>query len=477
MNGKSLEEDLMAVLKCLNCPFKLSKSAIKALSTPHGFPQLLAVMGWLVQVAEYNDHLESGETTGGGASLQGDVMMAYVMESYGYYMRGEDELMAAVDEEFAQKLQSEKDAAIQKNQALENEIKELEKELESYRSGPTLKEVLEKEKTMLEEDVKKFQDYIKDLTDGTAMMEKALEDKEKELAALLEEKRLRWEENEELKRRIETQGISSRDAERMKKEIQGLEKEIAETDASCNEWEEKCWDLDSRIGQQLKELEMRCFEGNDALKKLKLDADFQYKLNPKGSTPIEVLGLDFKSTVGPMLESLAMKHSSKDKLEELVEVQKQAAEMNSRIQAKKNRLKSLESHIEEVENQIVSIKKEMQESSSRYAAEAKRMMEDVEKEILKMERMEKEALDTLKVEELKYRETVKQTDEEVQLCANELLATIDSISKFKQRMDARSAEMKMELAETAEFVSNIYKSTISLSLSTPDAPVSNSNSS
>ncbi|GAB2223405.1 hypothetical protein Droror1_Dr00017546 [Drosera rotundifolia] len=100
------------------------------------------------------------------ANKEGDVMMAYGMESYGHYMRGEDELMATVDEEFAQKLQSEKEAVIQKNQALENEIKELEKELESYRSCPTPKEVLEKEKTIWEEDVKKFQDYIKDLTDG-----------------------------------------------------------------------------------------------------------------------------------------------------------------------------------------------------------------------------------------------------------------------------------------------------------------------
>ncbi|GAB2235295.1 hypothetical protein Droror1_Dr00025716, partial [Drosera rotundifolia] len=64
---------------------------------------------------------------------------------------------------------------------------------------------------------------------------------------------------------------------------------------------------------------MCCLEGNDALKRLKLGADFQYKLNPKGSTPIEVLEFVFKSTVGPMLESFAKKHISKDKLEQSVD--------------------------------------------------------------------------------------------------------------------------------------------------------------
>ncbi|GAB2223036.1 hypothetical protein Droror1_Dr00017171 [Drosera rotundifolia] len=39
------------------------------------------------------------------------------------------------------------------------------------------------------------------------------------------------------------------------------------------------WDLDSRFGQQLKELEIRCFENKDALEKLRLDADVQVAAN------------------------------------------------------------------------------------------------------------------------------------------------------------------------------------------------------
>ncbi|MFS7919487.1 putative kinetochore protein Ndc80 [Helianthus anomalus] len=45
--GQKLEDDLSAVLKGLNCPIKMNKSALKAPGTPHSFPNVLAVIHWL----------------------------------------------------------------------------------------------------------------------------------------------------------------------------------------------------------------------------------------------------------------------------------------------------------------------------------------------------------------------------------------------------------------------------------------------
>ncbi|GAB2269835.1 hypothetical protein Dimus_004751 [Dionaea muscipula] len=463
-----LDEDLPLVLKHLNCPYKLSKSALKAASTPHGFPQLLAVISWLVQIAEYNDHLVvQDSTTGGYSSLQDDAMMGYVLSCYVHFLQREDERVKALDGELVQRMEHEKECLSHSSELLENEIKELEKKLEDYKSGLSPMETLENEKKLLEEDVNKFEHFIADLTDGIATMQKALEEKEKELSAKLEENKLKWEENEELRRRIEIQGISSREAERMKKEMQGLEKEIVEADAACNAWEEKCWDLDSLIVQKLKELEALSMDCNEALRKLKLKhgGNFQFALNAKGSSPAEVIGIDYKSTLRPKLESFTseIKENSKSKWEELVALQKQATEMTSKIQAKRNRFMSLQSDIDEAENQLNFIKKEIQESSSRCAAEARRMMEDVEMETHKIDRMEREALETSKVEELKLQETIKQSDEDAKKCAQELLILIDSVSKYKEQTESQILEMKKDLiGAAAEFISDAYKSLMSV---------------
>nr|GEY35099.1 hypothetical protein [Tanacetum cinerariifolium] len=99
-------------------------------------------------------------------------------------------------------------------------VKELEAKLEAMRSGPSLKELKEKEKSVLEKDVKKFNDLIKQLRDHEARAEKQIEEKEKQLAVKLEERSMIPVETGELKKKVEEQGFNMRDAERMKRELQ-----------------------------------------------------------------------------------------------------------------------------------------------------------------------------------------------------------------------------------------------------------------
>ena len=54
------------------------------------------------------------------------------------------------------KLERERDAVAEGVKALEKEVTEREKRLEELRSGPSAKEVMEKERGMLEEDVRNF---------------------------------------------------------------------------------------------------------------------------------------------------------------------------------------------------------------------------------------------------------------------------------------------------------------------------------
>lgn len=62
------------------------------------------------------------------------------------------------------------------------------------------------------------------------------------------------------------------------------------------------------------------------------------------------MGVDYKSTLKPALESFAddVKRSSVEKLEELISLQQQSSEMAAKIEEKRKRIDALQFHINEV---------------------------------------------------------------------------------------------------------------------------------
>lgn len=84
--------------------------------------------------------------------------------------------------------------------------------------------------------------------------------------------------------------------------------------------------------------------------RLKLDNCHQYVLNAKGSTPADVMGIDYKTTIKPALDSFAedIRRSSMTKLEELISLRQQSSENTAKIESKRNHIASLQSHINEV---------------------------------------------------------------------------------------------------------------------------------
>lgn len=79
-------------------------------------------------------------------------------------------------------------------------------------------------------------------------------------------------------------------------------------------------------------------------------------LNVEGSTPAEVLGIDYKSTLKPAISMFAddIKQSTTAKLEELIALQRQSKELTSRLEAKRTRVAALQLHIDEVSINVVS---------------------------------------------------------------------------------------------------------------------------
>uniref|UniRef100_A0A3Q7EQT4 Kinetochore protein NDC80 n=1 Tax=Solanum lycopersicum TaxID=4081 RepID=A0A3Q7EQT4_SOLLC len=409
-----LEDDLQTLLKSLNCPVKLNKSALRAPGTPHSWPSLLAAIHWLVQLCKFDDYRMSSAQPLAPSNKE----LRYTVESYLHYFRGKDDQVDELDRQFMQELEQHKERLVEDVNVLEENVKAQEEKLEEMKTGPSERETLEKEKK-----------------------------------------------NEELKKRVEEQGINSRDADRMKRELHALERDIGDIENQRIEWEEKAWDLDSAIGNMYKKLEELMIECNQSIRRLKLGNEFQYQLNPQGSSPAEVLGINYKKTLKPTLASFEdeMKKSSMGKMEELIYLQQQSSEKAMKLESKRNRLATLQAHIDDLEAQLDLVKKERLDFTSSCAIEAGRIVEEVEAETQKLDQVEREAADFLKASKAKLQETIAQTEEEVQLCAHELFAVVDSVSKYKEYITSKVGMMKNDLAEAAGTIADLHKAGLPVS--------------
>lgn len=385
-------------------------------------------------------------------------MYMYASDSYLNYIEGKDEDVDNIDKGFIEKLEKEKENVSEYVEELKKKVSEMEGAM----TGPTEREKLEKEKCVLEEDLNKFNAIIGELNTRKEKMEKLVEEKEREIGKKVEEHKRICEENEEFKKRVKLQTINARDVERMRRELQAVERDIVDAENARNEWESKTWDLDSTLGRKFKELEALSMECNQAMKRLKLATEIQYSLNSNGSTPSEVMGVDYKSTLKPALESFAddVKRSSVEKLEELISLQQQSSEMAAKIEGKRKHIDALQFHINEMETQLNLLSKETQEITKRCVEEAKKMEEDIQTEAHNLDMVEREAVEVLKASELKLQEAIRQCEEEIQIRALDLFALVDSVSKYKERMESKISKMNKGISETALTVSEAYKNSL-----------------
>ncbi|KAJ0773359.1 hypothetical protein HanOQP8_Chr03g0098361 [Helianthus annuus] len=169
--------------------------------------------------------------------------------------------------------------------------------------------------------------------------------------------------------------------------------------------------------------------------------------------------MDYKSRLDPVLISSRdeVKRSSMENLETLMSLQQLSRDIAAKIDAKRNRIAILQSRIDEVENQLITIKNETQDYTSRCLMEANQLINNFEVESRKVELVEKEAREFVESSKAKLQETMTQCEEEVQMCAHELFALIDSVSKYKEFTVCKLSEINNAVSETAAAIAQVHK--------------------
>ncbi|KAL1288745.1 hypothetical protein AAHE18_20G006300 [Arachis hypogaea] len=453
-----LEEDLPPLLKRLNYPFTIHKSTLKS-PDPRHWHHLLALIHWLIQIASFGFHISESTSNTVLSLVQVNLVHQYTLNSYLNYINGHDDVVEELELDIMDKLNHQKVLAEEKLEAANNELKSLRDDLEKLRLHPVKKDELEKTKGMLEEDVKKFSLLIEDVGRMIEEMVKVLAEKEKVLEAKERENHRVCEENKELRRTVEAQPVNARDVERMKRELQALERGIEEGELARNVWEDKSRELENSLSHKFKDLEVLALDCNQELRRLKISDDIQYQLNAKGTTPAEIMGFDHKLSLKPALNSYTedIKKISMGRWEELISYQQMSNENASRLEEKRNNVATVQSQIDKIEAELKMIKNETQDYVNRCSAEAKQMLEDVHVASHDLDIMEREAAEVLKATQLNLQEAIKQSEQKIQMRARELLKLVDSVSKYKEYVDSKISEMNRDLSETASAVSEAYR--------------------
>ncbi|KAK3198390.1 hypothetical protein Dsin_021805 [Dipteronia sinensis] len=168
----------------------------------------------------YTEMLEAGIIP--DYRLQSAMAGSLATASYMNYIGGDDDAVEDLDRECIGKFEKERDSASHNVKEFADEVTQLEEKLQT---GPTEREKLEKESSLLEEDVNKFNAMIAGFDERIRKMMELVEEKDKEMEEKLGEHKRICHENEELKKKVELLTFNARDAEMMKKELQAVETE------------------------------------------------------------------------------------------------------------------------------------------------------------------------------------------------------------------------------------------------------------
>ncbi|KAL5082249.1 hypothetical protein RYX36_010670 [Vicia faba] len=195
-------EDLLPLLKFMNYPHKLNKSVLKSPAAPHQWPSILALIHWLVESCQIHLSFSSPSHT---TTLQtNNIVFQYSLNAYLNFIRGDDEAISELDHEIRTRILREKSNADNTLTAAEQKVSELEAQLEGLRSAPSQKDLLDKEKEMLQGDVIKFHKIIDEFGLRIESKERDLVEKEKQLQAKVMESDNICQENKMLKKKVES---------------------------------------------------------------------------------------------------------------------------------------------------------------------------------------------------------------------------------------------------------------------------------
>lgn len=266
---KSMDSEVPPILKQLRYPFEkgITKSQITAVGGQN-WPTFLAMLHWMMQLAQMMDRFIQGEYDDAcaevGVDVSGDrIIFRFLTGAYHDWLQGgEDEdddtagqrLVPHV-EAMAEEFERGNEKYVQEMQALETENRSLRDQMEEMEKNAPDMAKLDKHFRILEDDKRKFEDYIQNVQGKIEKYDTRIKFLDEETKKTDTDLQGTEEERLSLQASVDRQGITIQDIDRMNTERERLQKSLEDTMARLEEGNARVMEKESEASQKLEDLE------------------------------------------------------------------------------------------------------------------------------------------------------------------------------------------------------------------------------
>lgn len=266
---KGMDAEVPPILKQLRYPYEkgITKSQITAVGGQN-WPTFLAMLHWLMQLAQMMDRFIQGEYDDAcaevGVDVSGDrIIFRFLTGAYHDWLQGgEDEddetagqrLVPHV-EAMAEEFERGNGKYVQEMQALETENRSLRDQIEEMEKNAPDMAKLDKHFRILEDDKRKFEDYIQNVQGKIEKYDTRIKFLDEETKKTDTDLQGTEEERLSLQASVDRQGITIQDIDRMNTERERLQKSLEDTMARLEEGNARVMEKESEASQKLEDLE------------------------------------------------------------------------------------------------------------------------------------------------------------------------------------------------------------------------------
>ena len=267
---KAFEQEVHPLLRQLRYPFEklITKSQLMAPGS-NNWPMFLALLHWMMQLAKMMDSYSTGAYDDACIEAGYDVgpdriTFQFLSDAYKEWLSIEDD--DDDDEEAKRRIQPHVDAMaarfdqanesnLEQVKMLEAESKALQEQIDELaKTAPKLAKLDETTK-IFEEDKKKFEAYNQQMDGKVEKYMHKIELLQQEIEKSDQEMKEAEADRNELRRKVDEQGISIQDIDWMNTERERLQKNIETANTRLDEAKERTTKKESETGSKLDELE------------------------------------------------------------------------------------------------------------------------------------------------------------------------------------------------------------------------------
>jgi kinetochore protein NDC80 len=267
---KGVDTEVPPILKQLRYPYawQITKSQLGAVGSQTSWPVFLGLLHWLMQLAQMLENFTRGAyddaCAEAGVDVSGDrIVFRFLFGAYGDWLSvGNEEeeesadaalvphveAMAEAFERINAKHAEELKMYEAENQSLKEQVEELEKAMPDIAK-------LDNVFKILEDDTKKFEDYNTNVKAKIDKYESRMEILRKEIQTTAAELAAAEDERHDLQEKVDEQGLSLQDIDRMNKDRERLIKSHDDASATLDEVRKSVLAKEIETAQKLEDLE------------------------------------------------------------------------------------------------------------------------------------------------------------------------------------------------------------------------------